>query len=1133
MHCFLLLALILYPETTEGVILFSDQARAAGVADAGEGNGAAFGDYDGDGWPDLVVGRLGDGEQALLYRNRGDGTFADMSELLDSQIQTMGAAFVDNDGDGDLDLYLLHYQSTSQYYRNDGAFFSKVAAPDSVAMDQRTTGVAFGDYDGDGALDMFTSHRFFTANQFFRSAYREGFANISNHVSALRAGQDSFSATPFDYDNDGDLDLYVSNLARPNLLHRNEGRGTFRQIAEEMGLQHAGSTYGAFPADYDNDGDLDLLLANVGEEANALLRNDGASGFVEVGASAGLSDVANTLGALWADYDNDGDLDLLLANFGYPVVYENLGDGTFADVSEAALDSGMRGQISPAGMAAADYDRDGDVDVFMAGVREADMLWRNDGGAGGHWLQLELQGRQAEVGARVTVRAGDLLQVREYVAASLLGSQYGNLLHFGLGEAERVQVRIDWPSGQRQVIEDVLADQVLKVEEPLPRRDLCLSVLSPDPQLAWGVLHPEVEIANLGSETIAGATLTARIAQRARSVYEAAVPVPALGPGETTQLQLPQWEALQGGEYRFSFTLAADDDKVANNTWERVHVLHPFVDVAAELDVAHEGKGWAGAWGDYDGDGDLDLYLSNGGSLGEGENVLYRNDGAAGFVDVTEISGTADAGNGVGVSFADYDRDGHLDLFIARGGFMPPGQEDRLFRNNGDGTFADVSAASGLQGQQSSYGAVSADYDRDGYLDLYVTRLRGEPNQLYRNAGDGTFADVSYTHSIQNFYQYSGSAGTWADFDNDGDLDLYAGFFGFFDLFYADLGGNTYATSTVGAERGQTVGITVGDYDNDGDLDTYVVNRNMRSVLYANDVELGFFLDVGAESGTENFSPGTEAAFGDYDGDGDLDLFVTNSSGPNRVYTNLGDGTFADHAAAFGMADLGRGRGVLLGDYDNDGDPDVYVVNEGSPNRLYRNGGSAYNWLKVKARGVQSNVDAIGARIEVYAGGRMQLREINGSSGFSQNSRTVYFGLGEETAVDSLVIRWPLGLVETFRDLEINTSLLLVEGDLPTAVAEEAPRPQEAALQQNFPNPFNAYTAIDFYTEVKGEVRLVLYNTMGQKVRVLVDEMRLSGTHRVVWDGLDEEGRELASGIYYYRLWAREKWMGKSMVLLR
>ena len=123
--------------------------------------------------------------------------------------------------------------------------------------------------------------------------------------------------------------------------------------------------------------------------------------------------------------------------------------------------------------------------------------------------------------------------------------------------------------------------------------------------------------------------------------------------------------------------------------------------------------------------------------------------------------------------------------------------------------------------------------------------------------------------------------------------------------------------------------------------------------------------------------------------------------------------------------------------------------------------------------------------------------------------------------------------METFRDLEIKTSLLLVEGDLPTAVAEETTRPQETGLQQNFPNPFNANTAIDFYTEEKGAVRLVLYNTMGQKVRVLVDEMRLPGAHRVVWDGLDEEGRELASGMYYYRPWTRERWLGKSMVLLR
>ena len=216
MHFLVLLVLILYPVVTEGVILFSDQAMAAGVADAVRPMAPLLVITTAMAGPIWWWAASGTESRPCSTEIEAMAPSADMSELLDSQTQTMGAAFVDNDSDGDLDLYLLHYQSTNQYYRNDGAFFNKVAVPDSVVVDQRTTGVAFGDYDGDGVLDMFTTHRFFTANQFFKSSYREGFANISDHISALRAGQDSFSATPFDYDNDGDLDL-VNSTRKCNL----------------------------------------------------------------------------------------------------------------------------------------------------------------------------------------------------------------------------------------------------------------------------------------------------------------------------------------------------------------------------------------------------------------------------------------------------------------------------------------------------------------------------------------------------------------------------------------------------------------------------------------------------------------------------------------------------------------------------------------------------------------------------------------------------------------------------------------------------------------------------------------------------------------------------------------------------
>ena len=649
----------------------------------------------------------------------------------------------------------------------------------------------------------------------------------------------------------------------------------------------------------------------------------------------------------------------------------------------------------------------------------------------------------------------------------------------------------------------------------------------------WGELVPQAVVTNRGRQAISGAALEGRIERRGQVAYSATRPVPDLEPGASASMRLEPWAPQVSGAHRFLFALAVDDEIAANNTWERTHDFFDFADVAPELGVADDGKGWAGAWGDCDNDGDLDLYLSNGGSLGRGANALYRNEEGRNFTEVSGSSGVADDGNGTGVAFADFDRDGYLDLFIARGGFVPPGETNRLFYNNGDGTFADVSGTSGLGAQQSSYNAAVGDYDRDGYLDLFVSQFRGENNALYHNEGDGTFADVSFSKNIQSYFAYSGSSSAFADYDNDGDVDLYASIFGDFDIFYSDVGRRSFGVAPVG-NRGEAVGVTLGDYDGDGDLDLYVVNQDRRSALYSNLIDSGIFLDVAAESGTENYGPGTGCAFGDYDSDGDLDLFVVNGHGADRVYANRGDGTFADLAPAFGLADTSRARGVALGDYDGDGDLDAYIVNEGAPNRLYRSGGSPYNWLKVKTRGVESNADGIGTRIQVFAEGAVWTREVNGTAGFSQSSRTVHLGLGQRSEIDSMVVRWPRGRVDVLRSLAVNASLLLVEGELPTAVAvETAVGPRQFNLAQNYPNPFNGATVIEFETAAPGMVRLVLYDVLGQRVRTLADGKHSAGRHRVVWDGRDGGGHALASGVYFYRLWAGAREQRRSLVMLR
>ncbi|MEW6752974.1 MAG: VCBS repeat-containing protein, partial [Candidatus Latescibacterota bacterium] len=783
---------------------------------------------------------------------------------------------VDVDRDGDLDVYLIHYQGPNQVHRNEGGEMVPVAPPEGSGRVGAATGATFADLDADGRMDLFVTYRFNLPKALHLGYGHADGEGRPRPASSVQGGQESFSVTPFDYDSDGDLDLYVCGYRSASLLHRNEGYGAFRQVAEEAGLHRNGPAVAAFPADYDNDGDLDLYVIQGDEEPNQLFRNEGGTRFTEVAGQAGVDAATIGTGASWGDYDNDGDLDLLVSTIGGPILYENEGDGRFADVTEEGLDAATL--LDPpvtAGAAAADYDGDGDVDVFLAGIAGPDVLLRNDSPATGHWLRLELAGRRGQqdaLGARVHVRVGEQRQIREQVIASLLGSTHGDLLHFGLGAAGVAdEVVVDWPSGARQVLLQVPADQVLRIAEPVHAQDLRLRVLHPAEAPAWGQVTAEVEVENVGSQAAGGAAVALQIEAAGRRLHASRTAVPRLGPGETARLQLPGWRPPSSGVYRFAVALEGADEQPGDNGWERTFPMHQFVDVAQEVGLDGTHNGWAGAWADYDGDGDQDLYLSGGGTSGLGASRLLRSEAGESFTDVTAGSGTADQGNGTGAAVADLNGDGLVDIFLAKGGFVGNGEASRLLHNRGDGTFVDASSESGLEEVLPSYGAAAGDYDQDGDLDLYVPRAPGWPNALFRNDGDGAFSDVGLAHGIRSFSLYGGSAATFVDLDNDGDLDLYAGMWGFHDVYYTNWGAEGFGAARLG-EHELTSGVAAGDYDNDGDLDLFVANAGGRSTLYRNELDSHVLSDVGAESGTENFGAASGCAFGDVDNDGDLDL---------------------------------------------------------------------------------------------------------------------------------------------------------------------------------------------------------------------------------------------------------------------
>ncbi len=445
------------------------------------------------------------------------------------------------------------------------------------------------------------------------------------------------------------------------------------------------------------------------------------------------------------------------------------------------------------------------------------------------------------------------------------------------------------------------------------------------------------------------------------------------------------------------------------------------------------------AWGDYNSDGLLDLYLSSNG--GHSTNQLFRNDGESGFTDVTS-GDLLDTGDSRGAVWADYDNDGDLDLYQVK-------MQDncRLFRNDGGGVFTDVGEGQPVGLYANGWSAAWGDYDGDGLVDLYLSHGDNFPNKLFHNDGGGAFSDAEVT--LLEGSSDSRSA-AWVDYDGDGDLDLYVGNSGSNKLFRND-GGGAFSDVTNGdplGDSGTCTGIAWGDFDNDGDPDLYVANENAANRLLRNDGS-GNFNDIAVGTQLADVSASRGVSWGDFDNDGYLDLYVANCNSANRLFRSL-DGDSFHNVAPGSIADAGDALGVAWGDYDNDGLLDLYLAKSNETGKLFRNEiGSDNHWLQVRLAGTVSNRSAVGARVRVVAGEARQTRWIEGGSGYvSQNSLPAEFGMGAAATIDSLIIHWPSGVVNFYTDVPADQILELVEScapGAPTGVSVE-PGPTEASI---------------------------------------------------------------------------------------
>ena len=1035
----LLGAFLLINQASFGQIVFQESSAAAGLSsdlfntEHAHGLGVIWIDYDNDDWPDILVTN-GENRSVHLYRNEQDGTFSNKDALLPamSSEEKTGAVFADYDNDGDLDVYITVNNSLgnpdgeanillqNQWVENGGMestpLFINVAA--SAGVDNLAS-PAFGsnpgyqsltaawfDYDRDSCIDLFVGNMVFFGggepennNALYKNNCDGTFTNVTissgiNPETDTDWYRPTLTAFAGIMDpNDIWPDLYVTNVQETSPFHhdfqfRNNGDGTFTEMVSSMpGIgDDSGAGMGIDIADIDLDGDWDIYMTDLLDpgnepvaEGNPFYTGNPDGTWNENSAPTAGITAGGSWGIKFADFDQDGFEDLLVGT-GDPILYHNNGDGTFTNITPSSGIPSFSG--SSRGLATADYDRDGDLDVVVVhdGDSETDgplHLYENITSNSNNYLQVNLvatQSNRAAINTLVKATTGGVTRMRQVKGAVSAHSQDELVLEFGLGSATSVdELEVLWPSGEVTMLTGVGVNQLLTITEPD-------------------------------------------------------------GSGNTDL----------------------------------------FTDVSAEAGVAmtHDGalfpvvgdprKGTGAAWFDYDMDGDLDLYTT----LRTQANKLWSNNGDGTFTDMAAAAGVGNpTGDGSGVVVADYNNDGCKDLFLANG------NEDVLYENNCDGTFSDVTVAAGLDitQQHRASSASWGDYDNDGFVDLYISNhtavsgstfpgVNGE-DYIFHNNGDGTFTDVS--DMLMGVDRQGRSfIGGFTDFDKDGDLDIFkvndcpTSNTDPTEFFRNDGGTNgltdwtfTEISSSIGADWCQQgMGLAMGDYDRDLDTDLFFTDNgntsptsaNVRagSVFLRNDG--GTYSDQSDFNGTANEQLSWGANFFDYDLDGWLDLYMAaggmlddQTFMPSILWENDGDGTFSDVSANSGGLDTGeRTRTSAFGDYDGDGDPDMFLVNYEGAMQLFRNNNSnGHNWVIIDLEGVTSNRDGIGAKVEVSTpDGVTQYHEVrSGSSLGAGDDIGAYFGLAMNGSISNVKITWPSGTVQTETGIGINQRVLITE----------------------------------------------------------------------------------------------------------
>jgi hypothetical protein len=964
------------------------------VNESGASWAGAWGDYDNDGHMDLYVSNYLN--KNFLYHNNGNKTFTKItiSPIVTSQsIGHWSSTWVDFDDDGDLDMYVVNsYTDNNELFRNNGdGTFTNISSAITDTGATNDNNAAWADTDNDGDLDLFLANGSNSTpatrdedDSFF---INNGDGTFTQNTTSPIATDGGFSqyASFGDYDNDNDADLIVINTFGDNFFYENKGSNVFERVPGLPFLSTGEQPLSAAWGDFNNDNFLDIVIGSY--ELSRVYYNNGDKTFHE-GTFPTLT--GNATGVTTGDFNLDGRLDVIFIRTSQtPLLYINNGDETFTktnagDLTLTTLDYTNSGAV-------ADYDNDGDLDVYINNDNSGNLLFENTE-VTGNWVAFKLVGTNSNsqgIGARVRLKANGVWQTREVAVLSSYRTQNSVLAHFGLGPANFIEsLTITWPSGKVQEIG---------------------------------------RFARINS----------------------------------------------------NFTIREDVD------------FYDFSNAPASVISTDNYNTYSNSWVDYDKDGDLDALVGN---VSPTNAInLYQNQGNNTFVDKVGTSISGFGGSVYSSTWGDYDNDGDADLFATNNDLTKPNE---LYKNNGDGTLTKIVVGEILNEITYSGGSSWADYDNDSKLDMFVSNWHyGYPektNSLYKGDGLGGF-DLVENSVFTVDKQVSSNRMVWSDIDDDGDADLLVQTVSLEkSLLYRNNGDGTFAKDMEwlnSPSNAYAIGAAFGDYDNDGDQDLYLSSGER---LFKND-GTGKFTQVTGMAFATEFSEA--ATWGDYDNDGDLDLYLANGGGPkiNSLYRNEGDGTFLK-VNSFAAQDESNSRSTAWVDINNDQYLDLFVGNIGI-NKMFLNTGGIYHGLQINLDGVQSNESGIGAKIKIRTGNQWQMREV-----FSQQSSLlrVHFGLGTYDKADVVRIEWPSGNIQILKDVAADQVLTITEEN---TIANE-PHTMSTIALEGYEDDVITFDPADFvaaFHDNEGDkLKKVVFPNAPENGTLLYNEEEMTGSPEIL-----------------------------------